>query len=334
MESNPSLPTDHRALVLSDIKDGFEVKTLPTPQPGIGNAIVRVEAASILSYHREIYNGARHYEFPMPIVGGCSAMGRIAAVGPDATLLQPGQLVYMDCVIHSRDSPEDLFLTAIHSGMTLGSKKLIRDVWRDGNWAEFSKVPLENCIPLNEIRLCRELGYTVKELTYISTLLVPFGGLRDIALQPGETIIVSPATGAFGGAGCLVAIAMGCRVIAFGRNETELARLKSHVLAGFPNANIETLKMTGDEAVDSAALKEFGTIDAMLDFTPPQASASSHVRSAVSCLRRGGRVSLMGFNANPINPQVVTGRNISFKGKLMYEREDMLLFVKMLERGL
>lgn len=174
----------------------------------------------------------------------------------------------------------------------------------------------------------------MQELTYISTLLVPFGGLRDIALQPGETIIISPATGAFGGAGCLVAIAMGCRVIAFGRNTTELARLKSHIISSSPTADIETVEMTGDEAVDIAALKVFGTIDAVLDFTPPQASTSSHLRSAISCLRRGGRVSLMGFNANPINAGVVTGRNILLKGKLMYEREDMVFFVKMMERGL
>lgn len=75
MASPLLLPTHHRALILSAIKDGFEVNALPTPQPGLGNAIVRVEAASILSYHREVYNGGRHYDFPMPIVGGYSAVG-------------------------------------------------------------------------------------------------------------------------------------------------------------------------------------------------------------------------------------------------------------------
>jgi len=30
----------------------------------------------------------------------------------------------------------------------------------------------------------------------------------------------------------------------------------------------------------------------------------------------------------------VVGSNISFRGKLMYERDDILLFIKMLERGM
>ena len=119
------LPPTHRALVLETLEDGFKVQEISTPQPGLGNAIVRIEAAGVLSYHREIYDGSREYDFPRPIVGGYSAVGRIAAVGPDATILKPGQLVYVDCVIHGRDDPDALFLTAIHSGITDGSKKLI-----------------------------------------------------------------------------------------------------------------------------------------------------------------------------------------------------------------
>ncbi|XXH03696.1 hypothetical protein Hte_010102 [Hypoxylon texense] len=332
-----TLPAEHRALVLETIEDGFHVKKVPTPQPGLGNAIVRIESAGVLSYHREIYGGGRGdtflYNFPKPIVGGISAIGRIAAAGPDATALQPGQLVYVDCVIHARDDPDSLFLTAIHEGMTEGSRKLIRDVWRDGCFAEYAKAPLENCYALDEPRLCGALGYTLHELIYLNYMLVPFGGLRDIRLEPGETVIVSPATGGYGGAGVQVAIAMGARVIAMGRNEEELARLKAHVLKNTPRASIETVQMTGDEMADASALKAFGPVDAVLDLSPPQAAKSSHVRSAAWALRRGGRVSLMGFTENPMIPTVI-GRNISFKGKLMYEREDIVLFLKMLERGL
>ncbi|KAI2467025.1 putative quinone oxidoreductase [Annulohypoxylon bovei var. microspora] len=327
------LPPEHRALVLDTIEDGFHVKNLPTPQPGLGNAIIHITAAGVISYHREVYNGGRAYEFPKPIVGGLSAIGRVAAVGPDATVLQHGQLVYVDCVIHSRDDPDDLFLTAIHEGLTPGSKKLIHDVWRDGNWAEYAKVPLENCFVLDEARLCGALGYKVPDLLYMCYLLVPYGGLRDIRVEPGETVVVAPATGGYGGAGVMTAIAMGARVIAMGRNEKELARLKELVRKGSPNANIETVKLTGDEMADAAALKAFGTIDAVLDFSPPNASKSLHVKSAIRALKRGGRVSLMGLNEELMLFAVV-GRNISLKGKLMYEREDIIQFIKMLERGL
>ncbi|EHY56581.1 hypothetical protein HRR83_002335 [Exophiala dermatitidis] len=306
------LPKHHRALVLETIEEGFKVKTVPTPRPDAGSAVVPILEAGVLSYHREIYSGERHHDFPKPIVGGLSAIARIAAVGPDAMVLQPGQLVFMDCVIRARDHPDSMFLIAIHEGMDAGSRRLGNEVWRDGAFAQYMKLPLKNCIPLGETRLCRELGYNFRELMYLTYLMVPFGGLRDIHLEPGETIVVCPATGGFGGAGVQVAIAMGARVIAMGRNEKELARLKEHVKKTSPTASIETVKMTGDRETDVAALKAFGTIDAIIDLTPPFACKSTHLKSAISCLRRGGRCSMMGYVEDVIHWNVIA-LNIALK---------------------
>lgn len=329
-----NLPVQHRALVLESFEAGFQLQTLPTPQPSLGSAIVRVEVAGVISYSREFYNGQRPYPFPKPLVGGFNAVGRVAALAPDATALQPGQLVYVDGVVRGRDDPSALFLSTIFEGTTSGSRKLMRDVWRDGTFAEFAKVPLENCIPLDEARLCRSLGYSIKDLMYIGYLLVPYGGLRDIKLEPGETIVVCPATGGFGGAAVQVAIATGARVIAMGRNESELTRLKEHVRRGTPGADIEVVKMTGDDSADTAALQAYGTIDAVIDLSPPAAARSTHLKSAIKALRHGGRCSLMG-NVEDFMPAFkIGGSNITLKGKLMYEREDMVQFVKMLERGL
>ncbi|KAF2451057.1 GroES-like protein [Karstenula rhodostoma CBS 690.94] len=332
-----SLPTTHRALVLTDKSLPLAVKTLPTPTAIHGSAVVEIFSAGVLSYHREVYNGAEshaHYSLPTPLVTGMSGIGRIAALGPDATALQPGQLVFVDCMIRARDDPETAFLLAIHDSGTPGSRKLARDVWRDGTFAEYARVPLENCVPLDEKRLCGELGYDVHDLMYMDYLIVPFGGLRDIGLEPGETVVVSPATGGYGGAAVMVAVAMGARVIAMGRNEAELARLKKHVLSGSPSASIETVKITGDETADAESLKAFGAIDAAIDFTPPKGASSSHVKSVVRAIRKGGRISLMGLNENPIVPWLVVSKNISLKGKLMYEREDLVSFAKMLKTGL
>ena len=267
-------------------------------------------------------------------MGGISALGYIVALGPDATVLRPGQLVFVDCVVRARDDPSALFMTAIHDGSSDASKKLMREIWRDGTLAEFVKVPLENCIPLDEKRLCQGLGYSIQDLMYLCYLLVPYGGLRDIKLEPGETVVVCPATGGFGSAGVMVAIAMGARVIALGRNETKLAKLKEHVRSGTPGADIETVKLTGDERADTAAVAAFGEIDAALDLSPHSATKSTHLKSVVNAMRRNGRCSLMGAAEDIIPAWKVVGSNISFRGKLMYERDDMLLFIKMLERGM
>ncbi|PHH84441.1 hypothetical protein CDD83_1937 [Cordyceps sp. RAO-2017] len=326
----PTLPDQHRALVLESRESGFELKTLPTPQLDPGSAIVRIDAAGILPYHDKVI---RHYPFPTPLVGGFSAIGHVAAVGPDGVSLEPGQLVYVDCVVHARDDPDALFLSAILEGFTEGSKRLMRHVWRDGSYAEYMKVPLENCIPINEHRLCKELGYSIPELVYMAYLLVPYGGLKDIEIVPGETVVVCPATGGYSGAAVQVAVAMGARVIAMARNEEKLALLKEHVGRASPGAEIETALVTGDEGKDAAALRALGTIDAVLDLTPSSAAASTHTKSAIRALRRGGRVSLMGATEN-IGAGEIMPNNITLKGKMMYERADIVRFVKMLERGL
>lgn len=61
----------------------------------------------------------------------------------------------------------------------------MRGEWRDSTYAEYAKVPLENCTALDEKRLLGPvedggLGYSEEALAYISSLLVPFGGLRYV----------------------------------------------------------------------------------------------------------------------------------------------------------
>ena len=110
----------------------------------------------------------------------------------------------------------------------------MRDVWRDGSYAQYVRAPLENVFALNEERLCGNpssgigLGHTPEDLTAFLPMLVPYGGLRDVHLQPGETVIIAPATGPFGSAAVKVALAMGAKVIAMGRNQNVLMKLAEH----------------------------------------------------------------------------------------------------------
>ncbi len=96
--------------------------------------------------------------------------------------------------------PSDAFLAAITDGHTDGSRKLMRDVYRDWSYAEYCRAPLENIYALNEARLTSPrrdggLGYSLAKLCRVASLAVPYGGLRDIELKAGQTVIVAPATG-------------------------------------------------------------------------------------------------------------------------------------------
>jgi D-arabinose 1-dehydrogenase-like Zn-dependent alcohol dehydrogenase len=306
---NTQLPPTHRALVQRVYADPLQVETIPTPQPTPGSAIIRILAAPVVSYTSEIYDGTRKYPYQTPLVTGISGIGRIAAVGPDATSLAPGQLVYVDCVIHGRDDPSAIILSGLTDGGSEGSRKLMRGEWRDSTYAEYAKAPLENCVPLDEKRLTASpteagLGYDIPRLAYFTQLLVPYGGLRDINLQAGETVIIAPATGGFGGAAVLVALAMGARVIAMGRNLESLEKLKKL------SDRVETVPITGDLEGEVAALARFGPADAYLDISPAQAANSTHVKAGIMSLRHRGRVSLMGgFIGDVAIPHRIVLRN-------------------------
>lgn len=233
----------------------------------------------------EVYSGKRAYPFPTPFVPGTSAIGRVAAVGPDATHLEPGKLVYVDCFIRGRDDTSARMLMGLSEGFGEGTKRLMRGEWRDGTLAEYVKVPLENCFVLDEARLTRGLGeggmgYDLERITYISTLLVPYGGFKDVGLQAGETVIVAPATGAYGGAAVQVALAMGAgKVIAMGRNQEKLRKIKSI------SERVEIVAIIGDMEKETEALKQFGPVDVFFDISPQEAKLSTHVNSGIHSLR-------------------------------------------------
>ncbi|KAH9897269.1 alcohol dehydrogenase [Xylariomycetidae sp. FL2044] len=333
-----SLPATHRALVLRSAKEPLDmaVEERPTPQPTSGSAVVRVMAAAVLSYAREVYNGKRNYPFPLPFVPGSSGVGRIVAVGPDAALLRPGQLVLIDSFIRGRDDAAARCLSGLSEGVNEGGRTLMHGEWRDSTYAEYVKMPLENLYPLDEKRLLGSpseggLGYDVEDLVYIPTMLVPFGGLRDVDFKVGEKVVVAPATGTFGGSAVPLAIAMGAReVVAMGRNKEALEKLKSF------SPRIRTVPIIGDWEAETKSLRENGPADVYFDISPPGSANSTHFKAGILSLGQDGRASLMGGQWTDVlfPSRAVTTYNLKLHGKWMYEVEDVKAMIKLVEGGM
>lgn len=338
------MATTMKALRQLEYAQPLEVCDHPIPTLQEGQAIVRILAASIISYTRDIYNGTRKYPYPTPLTTGNSAVGRVHSLPPDSTSLQPGQLVVIDITYRSRDDPTHIFLSAIADGSTPGSKKLMSH-WRNGTFAEYASIPLENCYPLNESMLLGSPndnslnhGYAIPDLLSLFHCLVPFGGLTTINLRPSETIIIAPATGPFGIAAVQVSLALGARVIAMGRNTTTLAKIKSTFSKHYPPSHLLTVPLTNDHEKDLAALKATSApfpIDAYLDISPPAAANSTHMKSCIMALKHSGRVSLMGGLLDDVAfpHRHVMRFNIEMKGKWMFERQDVRDMIRMVEVG-
>ena len=336
MSAQSTLPTTHRALVQEVYGDALSVQQVPTPQPTPGSTVVRILYSNVLTYMQEIYNGSLKYPYPVPLTLGTAAIGRIAAIGPDATILEPGQLVLVDDLIRGRDDPTALCLNAFHEGFTDGSRKLMRDEWRNGTYAQYTKVPLENCHILDEKRLLSThdqggLGYTLESLAMIPKLVITYAGLKSIDVRPGETVVIAPATGMFGTAAVQVALGMGAgHVIAMGRNASVLDRLKA------TSPRVTTISLTGDLKQELADLRKCAPIDAFFEMSPHHATGSTHIEAAILALRRRGRICIMGGRLDNVSIPYskIMHANLKLQGNWMHDREDVPEVIRLVELGI
>ncbi len=81
-----------RAAILNAFGVPLAIGTLPDPVLGTGEVVVDVVAAPVLSYANEVFSGERKYLLDVPVAPGCGAIGRVCAIGPDATHLRGGRL--------------------------------------------------------------------------------------------------------------------------------------------------------------------------------------------------------------------------------------------------
>ncbi|MFG2141047.1 alpha/beta hydrolase-fold protein [Streptomyces sp. NPDC048650] len=76
---------------------------MPDPEAGGGEVVVQVLATCVAPYAAEVFSGERNYPLVPPVVPGIGGVARVVHVGPDATRLRPGDLVWCDSTVRSRD---------------------------------------------------------------------------------------------------------------------------------------------------------------------------------------------------------------------------------------
>jgi alcohol dehydrogenase len=316
-----------KAAVLKKLGSPLVVEDVPEPQLGTGEVIVDVVAAGMLAYAADVFSGKRQYLLELPIVPGSGGVGRVRAIGPDATQLAFGDWVSIDPTVRSRDAiaAPDIIL----QGLTAGSPEALRlqRFHHDGAFAQQVRIPTENAIALGDIAAADAGRWCA-----LGRLLVPYGGLLAGRLLPGETLLVNGATGAFGSAGVAVAFAMGAtRIVATGRNGQVLADLERRF-----GERVRAVQMSGNEEEDRRQMQHAaaGPIDVVLDLLPPEASPS-WVRAAVLAVRPYGRAVLMGgIREDVALPYAWMMRyGIEVRGQWMYPREAIRRMIAMVRAG-
>ena len=315
----------HKAYLYTGPDAPLKPTELETATPSTGQVLVSVLATNILHYTASgLQPGGYLANSPLPLVPGAGAVGRIVEVGsPNSSSLEKGQLVFCNPLIRARDdsSGATSIIQGWFPGISAASRKIMEGEFRDGAWAEKMILPVESATVIDEEHFFKRLGYKPAQLCWVNDLVIPFAGLDNSDLRPGETVIVAPSTAHFGGCAVLVALAMGAgRVIALGRNEKALESLKK-----FDSMDrIRPVRLSGDLEADSAAIRAATPsskgADLYLDFSPEQAKDSTHFAACLTSLKAGGRAVFMGgvLADIGINYALVLLQGLTIRGQFMY----------------
>lgn len=152
----------------------------PMPEPGPGEARVKIEAAGL--NYIDTYHRTGLYAVQLPVIPGMEGAGAVDKVGPDVTLVRPGDRVAY-C-------------------MTLGS------------YAEFAVVPAARLVPVPD-----HLSSEVAAAVLLQGMTAHYLAISTYPLRPGDVALVHAAAGATGA--LLVQIAKRQGATVYGTVSTE-----------------------------------------------------------------------------------------------------------------
>ena len=265
MEEGVSVPSEMTAVVF-DRPNAFAVRSIPTPKPAAGHALVRVAASMICATDGKILAG-RFAGTSFPHVPGHEFSGEIVALGPEVAEPPAGSRVgvevHVGCGTCAR-CREGLYNLCLNYGKPEAGHAHI-GFTTPGGLAEYASVPAAalHVLPAT---------VTLEDGAWTDNLGVALWALERGRLVAGERVaVVGP--GAIGLCAAQLARVLGAsEVILVGRGERMTAA-----------------KKFADSVVEDPT-PHFGTIDLVVEF----AGTADAARDAIKLARRGGRVVLGG----------------------------------------
>jgi L-iditol 2-dehydrogenase len=286
-----------KSLLLSAYNQ-LEIADLPTPVPGPGEVLVRVETCGICGSDVHGFDGSTGRRIP-PIVMGHEAAGTVAAVGPGVEGYAKGDRVTFDSTVYCGEC-----VNCARGNVNLCDNRQVigvscGDYRRHGAFAEYVVVPELILYHLPD-------GLSFNEAAMLEAASVALHAVRVSEATGGETALVIGA-GMIGLLTLQAARALGClRVFVADVDATRLE------LARKVGAD-ETLHFSGKALADEV-MKLTGGVG--VDLAYEAVGRNETVASAIDCTRKGGTVTLIG-NIRPevtLPLQKVVSRQIRLQG--------------------
>jgi threonine 3-dehydrogenase len=297
-----------RALRKIERGPGAELREVPVPEPGEGEVLVRVHAASICGTDLHIYEWNEWAEGRIPRVPmtfGHEVAGTVEAVGPEVHHVQVGAFVAAETHIACGHC------ATCRTGRAHICQNLrILGVDTDGAFAEFVVVPADNAWIVGE-GIPRD----------VASIMEPFGNAvhATFGTEGGEDLLTNPVAvigcGPIGLFSVGIARALGAwKVIAVEPNDERRA------LAGKMGADV-LVDPKGEDPV-AAVLRETDGNGA--EVVLEMSGNATAIDQGTRMLARGGRISLLGLPDGPVtldlNDQVIfkEARVLGITGREMF----------------
>lgn len=300
-----------KAAVLRQTGIPLEITDLPSPPLQPSSVRVRVLASPILSFSHIVFGGGFPFPLPVPYTPGLCAIGVVEETSNDVHGLREGQKVFCSPLIADRGNsgaPERILKGWI--GMTPDSAHLL-ERWKNGAFAEQAVYPVECVTPIDELG-----EYEDEQLACMYYLSIAYGAFLRAEFKPGQSVLVTGATGNLGTAAVLVALAMGAsKVYAVGRNASVL-----NILAALDPKRIAGVPLPADTADYASALAgAVSGIDAMIDAVGI-VQDSTLLEAGMALVKPRGTVVFLGGVVAPVSVSYLTAvvNELDIKGSSMY----------------
>ena len=199
------MPKTMRAAVFKDFggPEVVEIQDVPIPEPGAGEVRVKVEAAAMNHLDLWVRRGLP-IQTPMPHIGGSDIAGVVHAVGPGAEDVPIGARVCVDPSLGydwyegqgRGESFEDLPFRIVGEHT-------------QGGFAEYTVVPAQNLLEIPEDFAATDAA--AAGLVFVTAWRAL---ITRAALQAGERVLITGASGGVGTAALQVASMAGAKVFA------------------------------------------------------------------------------------------------------------------------
>jgi L-iditol 2-dehydrogenase len=286
-----------KALLLRNYRE-LEVTEFPTPEIGEEEVLVQVRACGICGSDVHGFDGSSGRRIP-PLVMGHEASGVVARVGKQAGTFQEGDRVTFDSTVYCgecffcRRGRVNLCEHRQVLGVSCG------DYRRHGAFAEFVAVPQHIVYRLPDL-----LGF--QEAALIESVSIAVHATHRTPVRLGDTAVVV-GTGMIGLLVVQALRAAGCtRIIAVDIDDFKLERARE--LGADEGLNAKQ--------VDVASAIAERTEGRGADLAMEVVGAAASVNTALSAVRKGGSVTLVGNLAPKVEMplQAIVTRELSLFG--------------------